>query len=68
MLSFGALTKLKTFLKFYRYEKPNKKHKKASIIIITHKNLEKNYNNLLSNLYKNKFILTKPTYIRIEKY
>ena len=48
-------------------QKPNKKYKKASIIIITHKNLEKNYNNLLSNLYKNKFILTKPTYIRIEK-
>ena len=48
-------------------QKPNKKHKKALIIIITHKNLEKNYNNLLSNLYKNKFILTKPTYIRIEK-
>ncbi len=48
-------------------QKPNKKYKKASIIIITHKNLEKNYNNLLSNLYRNKFILTKPTYIRIEK-
>jgi len=48
-------------------QKPNKKSKKASIIIITHKNLEKNYNNLLSNLFKNKFILTKPTYIRIEK-
>ena len=48
-------------------QKPNKKYKKASIIIITHKNLEKNYSNLLSNLNKNKFILTKPTYIRIEK-
>ena len=48
-------------------QKPNKKYKKASIIIITHKNLENNYNNLISNLYKNKFILTKPTYIRIEK-
>ena len=48
-------------------QKPNKRYRKASIIIITHKNLEKNYNNLILNLYKNKFILTKPTYIRIEK-
>jgi len=48
-------------------QKPNKKYKKASIIIITHKNLEKNFNNLILNLYKNKFILTRPTYIRIEK-
>ena len=48
-------------------QKPNKKYNKASIIITTHKNLEKNYNSLLLNLNKNKFILTKPTYIRIEK-
>jgi len=48
-------------------QKPNKKNKKASIIIITHKNLEKNYSNLLSSLSKNKFILTNPTFIRIEK-
>ena len=48
-------------------QKPDKKNNKASIIIITHKNLEKNYNNLLSNLAKNKFILKKPTFIRIEK-
>ena len=27
----------------------------------------KNYNNLLSSLSKNKFILSNPTYIRIEK-
>ena len=27
-------------------QKPNKKNKKASIIIITHENLEQNYNNL----------------------
>ena len=48
-------------------QKPDKKTNKASIIIITHKNLEKNYNNLISNLSKNKFILKKPTFIRIEK-
>ena len=48
-------------------QKPDKKNKKASIIIITHKNLEKNFNGLLSNLSKNKFILKKPTFIRIEK-
>ena len=47
-------------------QKPNKKNKKASIIIITHENSEKNFNNLISNLIKNKFILKKPTFIRIE--
>ena len=48
-------------------QNPDKKNKKASIIIITHENSEKNYNNLLLNLIKNKFILKKPTFIRIEK-
>ena len=48
-------------------QKPNKKIKIASIIIITHENVEKNYNLLLSNLIKNKFVLKKPTFIRIEK-
>ena len=48
-------------------QKPDKKNNKASIIIITHKNLEKNYNNLFSNLLKNKFILKKPTFIRLYK-
>ena len=47
--------------------KPNKKNKKATIIIITHENFEKNFNNLISNLTKNKFVLKKPTFIRIEK-
>ena len=47
-------------------QKPDKKNNKASVIIITHENLEKNYNNLFKNLSKNKFILKKPTYIRIE--
>ena len=48
-------------------QNPDKKNRKATIIIITHKNLEKNYNNLFSNLTKNKFVLKKPTFIRIEK-
>ena len=48
-------------------QNPYKKNKKASIIIITHENLEKNYKNLLTNLIKNKFVLKKPTFIRIEK-
>tara|TARA_Y100000590_G_scaffold469324_1_gene656171 strand:+ start:3095 stop:4387 length:1293 start_codon:yes stop_codon:yes gene_type:complete len=48
-------------------QNPDKKNKKASIIIITHKNLEKNYKRLLLNLNKNKFLLHKPTFIRIEK-
>ena len=46
---------------------PDKKSGKASIAIITHKNMEKNYNNLLLNLTRNKFVFKKPTFIRIEK-
>jgi len=46
---------------------PDKKKKKASVVIITHQTLEKNFKSLLSNLYKNKFILKKPVFIRIEK-
>ena len=45
---------------------PDKKNKRASIIIITHKSLEKNYKKLLSALFKNKFVIKKPTFIRIE--
>ena len=48
-------------------QNPDKKNKKATIIIITHKSLEKNYINLFSNLTKNKFVLKKPTFIRIEE-
>jgi len=47
-------------------QKPNKKNKKASIIIITHENIEKNFNNLLLHLTRNKFVLKKPTFIRVE--
>jgi len=46
---------------------PFKKEKKASIIIITHESLEKNFNRLLLNLKRNKFIIKKPVLIRIEK-
>ena len=48
-------------------QNPDKKNRKAVIIIITHENLEKNYKNLFSNLLKNKFLTKKPTFIRIEK-
>ena len=48
-------------------QKPNKKYNKASIIILTHENIEKNFNNLFINLSRNKFILKKPIFIRIEK-
>ena len=49
-------------------QNPDKKNKKASIIIITHEALEKKYNNLFSSLIKNKFVLKKPTFIRIENF
>jgi len=45
---------------------PDKENNKASIIIITHKNLEKRYKNLLKNLSKNKYVLKKPIFIRVE--
>jgi homoserine dehydrogenase len=48
-------------------QSPDKKNNKATIIIITYESLEKNYINLFSNLTKNKFVLKKPTFIRIEK-
>ena len=48
-------------------QNPNKKNNKASIIIITHNNLEKNYETLFFNLSKNKSIIKKPTFIRIVK-
>jgi len=46
---------------------PDKKKSVATIAIITHASLEKNYNSLVINLTKNKFVLKKPTLIRIEK-
>jgi len=46
---------------------PDKKKNEASIIIITHKTYEMNFNRLLINLNKNKFLIKKPTFIRIEK-
>ena len=49
-------------------QNPDKKRRKASIVIITHESLEKNYNNLLINLIKNKYLIKKPIFIRIEKF
>jgi len=46
-------------------QNPDKKNNKAAVIIITHKNLEKNYNSLIINLSRNKFVIKKPTFIRI---
>ena len=46
---------------------PNKKNKKASIAIITHESYERNFQNLIKNLLRNKFVINKPTFIRIEK-
>ena len=48
-------------------QNPNKKNKKASIVIITHNSIEKNFKDLLMDLSKNKYVLSKPTFIRIEK-
>jgi len=47
---------------------PNKKKKIASIVIISHENFEENFKNLLLNLSNNKFVIKKPTFIRIEKF
>ena len=44
---------------------PDKKNKKATIVIISHKTTEKNIKNCLSNFKKNKNILKFPTLIRL---
>ena len=70
----GVLSSItKTFAKYKisiknLIQNPDKKNNKASIIIITHENIEKNNINLIKNLSKNKFLLKKPTFIRIEKF
>lgn len=46
---------------------PNKKNKKASVLIITHEASEKEFSSLLKNLKKNQFVIKKPIFIRIEK-
>ena len=45
----------------------DRKNKSASIAIITHKNSEKNFKNLLLFLRKNKFVIKKTVFIRIEQ-
>ena len=44
---------------------PDKKNKRATIVIITHKTSEKNASNCLSIFRKNKNILRSPTLIRL---
>ena len=44
---------------------PDKKNNKATIVIITHKSSEFNFNNCLSLFKNNKNILAKPTLIRL---
>ena len=44
---------------------PDKKNKKATIVIITHKTSEKNASNCLSIFRKNKNVLRSPTLIRL---
>ncbi len=48
-------------------QKPDKRNKIASIVIITHEAKEKNFSSLIYNLNNNKFVKKKPTFIRIEK-
>jgi len=48
-------------------QKPDKKNKTASIVILTHEAREKNFNSLIFNLNNNKFVKKKSTFIRIEK-
>ncbi len=48
-------------------QKPDKKNKIASIVIITHEAKEVNFNSLIFNLSNNKFVQKKPIFIRIEK-
>jgi homoserine dehydrogenase len=48
-------------------QKPDKKNKIASIVIITHEAKEVNFNSLVFNLSNNKFVQKKPIFIRIEK-
>ena len=45
---------------------PDKKNRKATIVIITHKTSEININNCLSIFKKNKNILEIPTLIRLQ--
>ena len=48
-------------------QSPDKPSKRATIVIITHENSEKNFTNLLKGLSKNKYVIKKPNFLRIEK-
>ncbi len=60
----NRLTKFKISVKRI-IQTPDKKNKKATIVIITHKTTEKNSRNCLSIFKKNKNILKFPTLIRL---
>ena len=67
----GVLSSITNRLAKYRIsikrmmQTPDKKNKKATIVIITHKTTEINVRNCLSIFKKNKNIIKKPTLIRI---
>ncbi|MDA9605110.1 homoserine dehydrogenase, partial [Candidatus Pelagibacter sp.] len=67
----GVLSRITNLLAKYRIsvkrliQTPDKKNKKATVVIITHKTNELNSNNCLSNFKKDRDILKQPTLIRI---
>ena len=67
----GVLSRITNKLARYKIsvkrliQTPDKKNKKATVVIITHKTNELNSNNCLSKLKKDKDILKYPTLIRI---
>jgi homoserine dehydrogenase len=67
----GVLSKITNTLAKYNIsvkrliQTPDKKNKKATVVIITHKTNERNSRNCLSNFKKDKDILKFPTLIRI---
>ena len=46
-------------------QNPDKKNKTASIVIISHKTLEKNVIASLNKIKKNKYLIKSPTFIRV---
>jgi homoserine dehydrogenase len=69
----GVLSRITNRLARYKIsvkrliQTPDKKNKKATVVIITHKTNELNSKNCLSNFKKDKDILKYPTLIRIHK-
>ena len=46
-------------------QNPDKKNKTASIVVISHKTLEKNVIKSLNKIKKNKYLIKSPTFIRV---